>query len=88
MSRVVKSESDEAAERLALVVDRLVQRLSQNHGRLPDGGDLVDELRPYIKQELVKARIDEAQMSLSKVLSERIRELTGELKGIKFSNQF
>jgi len=86
MVKIVKSESDEAEERLARVVSRLMARMKNHHDRNPDGRELAEELRPYIKQELVKARIDEAQMSLSKVLSERIKELSQELKSIKFSD--
>lgn len=86
--KAVRSESDEAEERLARVVVRLVRRMESVHDRKPDWQELADELRPFIKQELVKARIEEAQWSLTKVLSDRVEELTKELKGIKFSDKF
>lgn len=87
-TKTARSESDEAEERLARVVVRLVRRMESVHDRKPDWKELADELRPFIKQELVKARIEEAQWSLSKVLSDRVEELTLELKAIKFSNSF
>lgn len=88
MAKPIQSESDEAEERLARVVVRLVRRMEGTRERKPDWKELADELRPYIKQELVKARIDEAQLSLSKVLADRVKELTGELKAIRFSDAF
>ena len=45
----------------------------------PDYADYRDALRPYVRRELLLARIDEARKKHSVALTARVRELANEL---------
>ncbi|MGH9727122.1 MAG: hypothetical protein ACRD4V_00845, partial [Candidatus Acidiferrales bacterium] len=52
-------------------------------GGEPDYADFRAALAPYVKLEIVKARIDEARLSAGRHLTSRVRELSGELAEIE-----
>lgn len=71
--------------RLAVVVRSLVLKLQEQHRmtgvgpREPDYSDFRDALRPYVRRELLFARIDEARKTAATALTSRMKELAVEL---------
>jgi|SRR6267378_2939521 len=71
--------------RLAIVVRALVLKLAEQHRntrvgpREPDYSDFREALRPYVRRELLFARIDEARKTAATALTGRMKELAAEL---------
>lgn len=79
-------ERDNTPEgRLAAVARSLVIKMWDTHvnrqfgPEKPDMVDFSEAFRPYIKRELLMARIEEARTSSGRALTARIKELAAEL---------
>lgn len=64
--------------RLAAVARSLAIRMA-GRKKEPDYADYRDALRPFVKRELLLARIEEARQSSGAVLTARVAELAKEL---------
>jgi len=82
-SRIKYDDSPEG--RIAAVAKYLCVHFEENHIRTgvgpkePDYADFKVALRPFIQRELLKARIDEARTTQSRILTDRVMELAKEL---------
>ena len=54
----------------------------------PDYADFRDVFEPFIKRELIKARIDEVRKMCGIGLTERVKEFAGELAALKYPEGF
>lgn len=79
--RVLNGKTPE--DRMAAVARTLVMNMQQALGRTPDYADFRDTLRPFIRRELIRARVDEARTSGSHAVTSRVRELTMALMNIE-----
>jgi hypothetical protein len=76
-------------ERIAAVARALAIDMEMNHARTgagptePDYADYREALSPYIRREILLARIDEVRKSLSLHLTGRVSELAKELAEIE-----
>jgi hypothetical protein len=76
-------------ERIAAIARDLAHEIEIRHTMTgngpaePDYADYRDRLAPYIRRELLLARIDEARKSLSIHLTGRVKELAAELAEIE-----
>lgn len=82
-----KIQDDETPEeRLAAVARSLVIKMAENYRKTgvgpaePDKADYRDALRPFLKIELLRARIDEARKTSATALTIRMQELDRELR--------
>ncbi len=75
--RVTGGETPE--ERLAAVAKSLVEQMEKT-GRAPDYADFREAFRPFVRAELLRARIDEARKSCGRGLTGRIQELDVEFR--------
>lgn len=64
--------------RLAAVARSLALRMAEQK-KEPDYADYRDTLRPFVKRELILARIEEARKSAGEMLTARVAELAKEL---------
>lgn len=81
----VRIHHEETPEgRLAAVAVSLMYHMETSKQRLPDYADFREAMRPFIKRELLNARLDEANMSLKVALADRIKDIASELKALKF----
>lgn len=78
--RVVREPSPEG--RLAAVARTLTIRLRER-GKEPDYADYRDAFRPFIRRELILARIEEARHDMGQALTARARELAAELIAVE-----
>ena len=82
-SRIKYDDSPEG--RLAAVAKTLCVHFEDSYNRTgagpkePDFADFKQALRPFIQRELLKARIDEARKTQSRIITERVLELAKEL---------
>ena len=81
-----RAHKDDTPEgRLAAVARSLAIRMAKGDVETgiepsePDYADYRDALRPFVKRELLLARIDEARRTHAGAIAERMRELTTEL---------
>jgi 2-C-methyl-D-erythritol 4-phosphate cytidylyltransferase len=74
--RIVHDATPEG--RLAAVAKSVFSKLKTIR-REPDYADYRDALRPFVRRELILARIEESRKVSGRVLTERMRELAGEL---------
>jgi hypothetical protein len=72
-------------DRISAVARTLAYKMHSELGRVPDYADFRAGLRPYIRRELVLARIDEARTIGASNMTARIRILNGELMEIEKS---
>jgi len=82
-SRIKYDDSPEG--RIAAVAITLCVNFEDNHNRTgigpkhPDYADFRDAMRPFIQREVLKARIDEARKTQSRIITDRVLELAKEL---------
>jgi hypothetical protein len=74
--------------RIAAVAKSLCIQMDKKLKREPDYADFRDVLRPFIKKEILNARIEEARMLSGRVLTARVKELAAELEALEFSNVY
>lgn len=73
-------EAANPTERIAAVAKSTITELERKFpGRTADYADFRDALDPYVKRELILARIAEARTSSAAVLTDRIKSLAAEL---------
>lgn len=74
--------------RLAAVCRSLMTQMEARYRKTrvgpsePDCADFREALRPYVKRELLLARIEEARISAGVLLTARVQELANELYAI------
>jgi hypothetical protein len=74
--------------RIAAVAKSLCIQMDKKLKREPDYADFRDVLRPFIKKEILNARIEEARMQSGRVLTARVKELVAEIEALEFSNVY
>lgn len=80
-----KYEEQTPEGRIAAVARSLMITMEDRHNkngtgpREPDYADFREALRPYLRQELLLARIDEARKTAATAVTARVRELASEL---------
>lgn len=67
------------AGRLAAVATSLSIKMAKTADFHPDYADFKEAFAPYVKRELLLARIDEARLSHSVMMTERVKALAIEL---------
>jgi len=72
-----------AVDRISAVARKISHSMYYTHSRPPDYADFRDALGPYIHRELLLARIDEARMAGSAIVTSRVKELSSELMKIE-----
>lgn len=73
-------ETASPTERIASVAKSTITEIARNFpGREADYADFRDALDPYVKRELLLARISEARICSAAALTVRIKELAAEL---------
>lgn len=87
-------DEDTPEGRIAAVVRSLCVQMEDRHNKtglgpiLPDYADFREALRPFLRMEILKARIDEARKTAGAVLTTRMRELSAELMDIKLPDGY
>ena len=81
------NHDDTPEGRIAAVARSLCIQM-QKDKREPDYADFRDALRPFLKRELLNARIDEARKNSGLRLTARVRELAAELQAITFPDEY
>lgn len=82
------SHDDTPEGRIAAVVRSLCIQMDRKLSREPDYADFRDALRPFLKRELLRARIDEVRKMSGRALTERMRELDKEWRELKLPDEF
>jgi hypothetical protein len=74
-----RQDEDTAAGRLAAVARSLAIKMERTGKYPPDYADFRAALEPYLRRELLLARIDEARKTAATALTTRMKELAVEL---------
>jgi hypothetical protein len=74
--------------RLAAVARSLAIQMEEKLNREPDYADYRDALRPFVRRELLNARIDEARKVSGRALTLRVIELSTELQALEFPDEY
>ena len=81
--RVLGEDSPEA--RLAAVCVRTAHRIKLLQGSTPDYADFRDDIRKYVRLEILLARLDECRIPSNK-RSDRLREILNELAELQLED--